>query len=97
MLQTRTNTPKFPLGKTVATPGALDALEKSGHSPAEFIARHVHGDWGELCQEDAQLNDEALVDGSRILSAYTTNDGEKIWLITEADRSSTCLLLPSEY
>jgi hypothetical protein len=63
-----------------------------------FLDRHVQGDWGDLDDEDRKLNDEALVDGSRIFSAYILKDGHtKIWCITEADRSSTCLLLPEEY
>ncbi len=89
--------PKFPLGQTAATPGALDALLDSGQSPAEFLARHAAGDWGDVCEEDRRLNDEALVDGSRILSAYRTAKGVKLWVITEADRSSTVILRPEEY
>ena len=90
--------PKFKLGQTVATPGALEALEESGQNPSDFLSRHVQGDWGILDDEDKQLNDQALIDGSRILSAYTTDKGNtKLWVITEADRSSTCLLLPEEY
>jgi hypothetical protein len=91
-------TPKFPLGRLVATPGALKALEQSGQSPSDFLSRHVRGNWGELCDEDKLLNDQAVIDGSRILSSYTTLKGStKVWVITEADRSSTCVLLPSEY
>ena len=89
--------PLFPLGQTVATPGALQALEESGESPLEFLKRHVHGDWGEVGSDDARANDRAVRDGSRILSAYRTNSGNRIWVITEADRSSSCLLLPEEY
>ena len=88
---------RFSLGQIVATPGALEAMSESGQVPAQFIARHVAGDWGEVCDEDKRLNDGALVDDSRILSAYTTAKGEKVWVITEADRSSTCILLPAEY
>ena len=88
---------KFPLGQLVATPGALRALEEAGQSPAYFLARHVQGDWGEVNDEDKRANDQALVDGSRLLSAYRTLKGVKIWIITEADRSSSCILLPSEY
>lgn len=90
-------TPKFPLGQIVTTPGALDAFETTGQTPTEFIHRHVSGDWGDLCDEDKQTNEEALSNGGRIFSAYHLNDGTKIWVITEADRSSTCVLLPSEY
>lgn len=88
---------KFPLGRVVATPGALEALEQAAQSPAEFLDRHVFGDWGDVCEEDAALNDQALIDGSRLLSSYHTASGTKLWIITEADRSSTCLMLPSEY
>jgi hypothetical protein len=94
--------PKFELGKTVATPGALDALEASGQSPSEFLKRHLQLEQGDLCAEDHELNAEALQDGSRILSAFRTSKGVKIWLITEAKdgnghRSATTLLLPEEY
>jgi hypothetical protein len=89
--------PLFSLGQTVATPGALDALAASGQSPSEFLNRHVKGDWGHVNEEDKRLNDQALIDGERLLSAYRTNQGVRIWVITEADRSSTCTLLPSDY
>lgn len=87
----------FSLGQIVATPGALDLLRESGESPALFVNRHVQGDFGEMCDEDRALNNEAIANGSRILSAYKTAKGERIWVITEADRSSTCLLRPDEY
>lgn len=90
-------TPRFPLGQIVATPGALEALQESGQTPAFFLDKHVKKDWGEVCSEDARLNEQALSDGGRLLSAYRTLKGERLWIITEADRSSTCLLLPSEY
>ena len=90
-------TPRFALGQLAATPGALEALEKAGQSPAEFLSRHVNGDWGDVCAEDKQLNDQALVDDSRLLSAYHTTAGVKLWVITENDRSVTTLLLPEEY
>jgi hypothetical protein len=89
--------PLFPLGQIVATPGALEALNKAHQSPVEFLARHAQGDWEEVCGEDRVLNDEAVKDGSRILSSYRTLLGTKLWVITEADRSSTCLLRPDEY
>lgn len=94
---------KFHLGRVVATPGALEALSAAGQRSAEFLDRHARGDWGEdLCDEDRRLNDEALRDGSRILSAYSTKTGTNFWIITEAcgddgRRASTCLLLPEEY
>ena len=89
--------PKFKLGKIVATPGALETLEESGQSPGDFLKRHGQADWGILDDEDKQLNDQSLIDGSRILSVYKTLKGVRIWIITEADRSSTCCLLPEEY
>jgi hypothetical protein len=88
---------KFPLGQVVATPGALDALEKAGQTPAFSLEKHVSGDWGEVCDGDKQLNDEALATGERILSAYRTLRNDRLWVITEADRSSTCILTPDEY
>ncbi len=88
---------KFPFGQIVATPGALEALEKAEQSPAEFLDRHVQGNWGELCNEDKKENDVSEQHGYRILSAYTTSTGEKIWIITEADRSATTILMPEEY
>jgi len=87
----------FPLGHIVATPGALRALEAAGQQPAKFLDRHVSGDWGELDEEDKRENEFSVRNGLRILSAYTTHAGEKIWIITEADRSATTLLLPEEY
>ena len=84
-------------GQIVATPGALEAFGRAGQNPAEFLRRHCSGDWGELDAEDWAANDRALQEGSRLLSAYKLRDGTKIWIITEADRSSTCLLLPEEY
>lgn len=94
--------PKFDLGQKVATPGALEALEESGQSPSVFLDRHSKGDWGQVCVEDGLLNDQSLIDGSRILSSYETLKGVKIWIITEAaddngNRMASTLLLPSEY
>ena len=94
--------PKIELGQVVATPRALDALEQSGQSPAEFLKRHMQCEQGDLCAEDHELNASALQDGSRILSAFKTTTGVKIWIITEAEdgddhRSATTLLLPDEY
>lgn len=88
---------RFPLGQTVATPGALQALTESGESPAVFLDRHVTGDWGEVDAEDAKENELSVAKGFRIVSAYRTAKGQKLWVITEADRSSTCILLPEEY
>lgn len=93
---------RFHLGEVLATPGALEALQDSGQSPADFLKRHVSGDWGEVPHEDARLNDEALKEGSRILSAYCTSKNVKLWIITEAtddhgQRAATTILLPEEY
>lgn len=89
--------PKFPLGQIVATPGALQAMAESGQTPDFFLQRHITGDWGEVSDGDKQLNDEALQDGSRLLSAFTTLKGERLWIITEGDRSVSTLLRPEEY
>jgi hypothetical protein len=93
---------KFSLGRIVATSGALEALAAAGQSADEFLARHACGDWGDLDQEDREANDAALIDGSRILWAYTLRTKEQLWVITEATnevglRYATTLLLPSEY
>jgi hypothetical protein len=88
---------RFPLGRIVATPGALEALEQSGDNAAALLKRHVTGDWGELDEHDQQENEFSVSRDLRILSAYTLSGGTKIWIITEADRSATTLLLPSEY
>jgi len=90
-------TPLFPLGQVVATPGALQALAEAGQTPLALLRRHQCGDWGDLDAEDKAENDFSVTHGLRILSAYTLNTGVKLWLITEADRSYSTLLLPSEY
>ena len=89
--------PLFTLGQVVATPGALAALEKTGQQPGDFLSRHVSGDWGEVPPEDIKENEFSLKHGCRVLSAYHTSAGDKLWVITEADRSTTCILLPEEY
>lgn len=86
----------FPLGRIVATPSALAALEEAGVSPASLLQRHHHGDWGELCPEDAEANQEAIATGVRIFSSYQIGE-LKVWVITEADRSATTVLLPADY
>ena len=88
---------RFSLGQVVSTPGALDALARAGQDPWPFIGRHVAGDWGELDEHDRAENELSVKEGFRILSVYTLSDGTKIWIITEADRSSTAILLPEEY
>lgn len=85
----------FQLGRLVATPGALetvDAIEME-----RMVQRHASCDWGDCCEDDCEANDKALRYGGRLFSVYISKSGEKVWIITEADRSSTCLLLPSEY
>ena len=89
--------PKFRLGMLVSTPGALNALTEAGQSPMEFISRHIVGDWGDCDEHDRQANEDALQNEDRLFSVYKTAKGVKIWVITEADRSSTCVLLPEEY
>ena len=98
-----TNKIKFSLGRVVATPGALAALEDAQQSAIPFIIKHQTGDWGDVCKEDAKSNDEAVAfEGDenkqqRVLSCYRTAKNEKIWCITEWNRSVTTLLLPEEY
>ncbi len=87
----------FELGRIVATPGAIELLGAAGTDPTELLRRHHGGDWGEVDAHDRRANDAALRHGTRLLSSYTLPGGEKVWIITEADRSSTCLLLPEEY
>ena len=95
---TKTTLPvRFPLGQTVATPGALKALTEAGQSPYSLLVRHQSGDWGDLNEEDKAENEISLTEGFRLLSAYHLPTGVKIWVITERDRSVTTLLLPDEY
>jgi invasion protein IalB len=96
MQQTRQQ-PLFSLDQLVATPGALAALEKAGQGPLDFLSRHVHGDWGDLCEEDRRENQFSLEQGFRLLSSYRILAGVKLYVITEADRSVTTILLPEEY
>ncbi len=86
---------RFELGVVIVTPGALEVL--ASEEPLVLLRRHASGDWGEVDAHDRRANDHALKDGTRLLSAYTLATGAKVWIITEADRSSTCILLPSEY
>jgi hypothetical protein len=106
-----TNAARFELGQVVATPAAIALLKETGFSAAMLIARHLHGDFGDICAEDAAENEISIKHGFRIMSVYRLvppetlktmpaakrTDLPTIWLITDADRSSTCLLLPSEY
>ena len=86
---------RFKLGKLFITPGARDAV--SIEEVETLLQRHASCDWGDCCEEDWDSNVTALYEGTRIFSVYTANGGEKVWMITEADRSSTTLLLPMEY
>lgn len=86
----------FPLGQVVSTPGALALLDRAKVSGLEYVLRHVTGDFGEVCDDDARANRDAIRQGSRVLSAYKVL-GETLWLVTEADRSVTTFLLPKEY
>jgi hypothetical protein len=89
--------PLFTLGQVVATPGALAALEASGESLFDYVQRHLTGDWGDVSAPDVYENEYALAHDLRLLSSYKLKSGQRIWIITEADRSSTCILLPEEY
>lgn len=90
---------KFDLGSVVYTIGVGKLIKQVGiEELIKCVARHSQCDWGDLCEEDKQLNDSAVVDGGRILSCYHIGcDNTKIWIITEADRSYTTILLPEEY
>jgi hypothetical protein len=89
-------TTPLPLGRVVATPGALKLLKEAGGHPFDYLARHATGDWGELCAFDRCQNQIALREGLRIFSSYEMPAG-RVWIITEADRSVTTILLPEEY
>lgn len=89
--------PKFSLGHLVATPAVIASLHAAQVSPMQLLCRHVRGDWGEISEADLQSNNRALDDGSRLLSAYTLPTNVRVWIITEADRSATTILLPREY
>ncbi len=88
----------FPLGQIVATPGALNAMREADEDAFTYLARHSLGDWGIVDAEDKRANDRALLEGTRLFSAYLLKDGEtRVWVITESDRSVTTILLPDEY
>ena len=86
-----------PLGRVLSTPGALRTLYEARVDGAALVARHAAGDWGDVDDHDRAANDRALHEGTRLLSAYHLPNGERLWIITEADRSSTVLLRPDEY
>lgn len=87
----------FPIGELIATPGALSLLERHRINPLSLLGRHLQGDWGNVPDEDRAANDNAVALGNRILSSYPLGEQDKVWIISEHDRSSTCILLPSEY
>ena len=89
-------TASLSLGRILATPGALKLLVEAGRHPLEYLARHATGDWGELCAFDRRQNEIALREGYRVFSSYEVPAG-RVWVITEADRSITTILLPEEY
>ncbi len=89
---------RFELGALVATPAVLELLDELEVSPSSLLERHMSGDWGSIPKADARENERSIRHGYRILSSYPVGDeGRKVWIITEADRSSTCVLLPEEY
>lgn len=87
----------FRLGTCVGTPGAHDAFVEAGDSPFPLLMAHSHGQWGDVPAEDAKQNEFAVRNGERIMSSYALSSGVRVWIITEADRSVTTILLPSEY
>jgi hypothetical protein len=95
MCEVRQPAQKFLLGRTVITRGALQVLTSA--DVLDALIRHASGDWGDVCEEDKQANERSLRVGARLLSAYRSATGEKFWVLTEADRSVTTVLLPEEY
>jgi hypothetical protein len=89
--------PKFELGALVSTPGALELLASAGKQPLDYIIRHISGDWGDIDEHDRLVNEQALAHGGRLLSSYRIAGEERIWVISESDRSATTILLPSDY
>ncbi len=87
----------FDSGIVVATPAALEACGGAEVSPSGLVSRHLVGDWGDVPLEDAEENELAVREGYRVLSSYPLSDGRRVWIITEADRSATTILLPEEY
>ncbi len=92
-----TSVRRFALGQTFITPGAEEALQIAGQTAIEFLRRHMSCDWGQLSEDDVRENELSLNEGFRLLSNYRTGKGQQLWIITEADRSATTILLPSEY
>ena len=93
---------RFGLGQIVAAPGAIESLQRNNVTAFDYLRRHASGDWGIVCDEDKQANEEAIKTGARLMSAYFLPDESKVWIITEAaddagKRVATTLLLPDEY
>ncbi|MFC5301833.1 hypothetical protein [Azospira restricta] len=89
---------RFSPGQVVMTAGVDELVRQGRLNPTPYLRRHLHGDWGELSDDDRRLNDAALKSGEdRLFSSYQVTPGLKLWIITEWDRSVTTLLLPSEY
>ncbi len=93
----RPSVTRFALGQTYITPGAEEALIIAGQTAIEFLRRHMSCDWGELSDDDIQENELSLKTGFRLLGNYRTGKRQQLWIITEADRSATTVLLPAEY
>lgn len=87
--------PLFPLGRLIITTNAQEQLNPEDYVTA--LTRHVRGDWGNVCDQDREENEWSLRHGARLLSVYTDRDGQTFWIITEADRSATTILLPEDY
>ncbi|RDU98175.1 hypothetical protein [Trinickia dinghuensis] len=89
--------PRFKLGRICATPAALEAIADAHVSIVDLLIRHIRGDFGTLSESDCQQNEQAILTGQRILSTYVLANEQTVWLITEADRSTTTFLLPGDY
>ncbi|ALS66599.1 MULTISPECIES: hypothetical protein [Pandoraea] len=88
---------RLPLGRLLATPAAVDAIQSAGASIYALVNRHACGDWGDLPEADREQNDLSVVSGRRVLSCYPLGGELKVWIVTDADRSTTTILLPEEY
>lgn len=88
---------RFALGDIYCTPGALETLDRLAVTPQALLERHAAGDWGDIDPDDTGLNEHALQTGDRVFSVYALAGGARVWIITEADRASTTVLLPDEY
>lgn len=94
---TRHAGPRFKLGRILATPDALEIIADAGVSIVDLLIRHLRGDFGEIAESDRAQNELAIATGNRILSSYVLVNRQTVWLVTEADRSSTTFLLPGDY